>query len=100
MWGKCRWFVLEKHDAHKEGYTKYVLDIERCGSIHARWMIVNNCDVWWLSGVECVCHEIDWWWHAMRVIGAVVSIGIATKIRCWLYVVGEVWSGLHVQLVS
>ena len=43
---------------------------------------------------------IDWWWRAMRVIEAVVSIEIATKIRCGLDMVDEVWSGLHVQLVS
>ena len=91
--------MLEKHGAHKEGYTKYVLDIERCGSIHAQSMIVN--DVMCGGGLELsACHEIDWWWRAMRVIGAIVSIGISTKIRCWLYLDGEVWSGLHVQLVS
>ena len=76
----------------KRGYIprEYVLNIE---NVVVQFMCGGGLEL-------SACHKIDWWWRAMRAIGAIVSIGISTKIRCWLYLDGEVWSGLHVQLVS
>ena len=55
---------------------------------------VQQCVVVELSA----CHMIDWYWRAMRSFGCRVDFNV-TKIRCGLYLDGEVWSS-HMNLSS